>query len=154
MENLSWLYVGVAVEGNGTRSAQKCGPGGKRRVENCGQILSQPCKQAAAARPAALPWPCKQSREPQDEASRKVFPGHASSLRAAAKNQPAAVGAHCTAASKEKENGGKQRGRRSLHNVHTRKTTALLLRPLIHEEEWTFDRPLPNSFLPIAQVTH
>ena len=29
----------VAEEGNGTRSAQKCGPGGKRRVENCGQIL-------------------------------------------------------------------------------------------------------------------
>ena len=41
VENLCWLYVGVAVEGNGTRSAQKCGPGGKRRVENCGQILSQ-----------------------------------------------------------------------------------------------------------------
>ena len=40
----------VAEEGNGTRSVQKCGPGGKRRVENCGQILSQ----AAQASPGNL----------------------------------------------------------------------------------------------------
>ena len=42
----------VAEEGNGTRSVQKCGPGGKRRVENCGQILSQPGK----SKSKSLPW--------------------------------------------------------------------------------------------------
>ena len=50
LETLKLYLTVTEEEGNGTRSAQKCGPGGKRRVENCGQILSQPARQATEQR--------------------------------------------------------------------------------------------------------